>query len=77
MANRVQLNDEVLEAVSGGNITFDWDGKNGNCGLNGDKSYSFTSRNEFVSAVVQCYQAGMTDAECFDKLVQDGVVKKN
>lgn len=76
MSNRSLIDENALEAVYGGNITFDWDGKNGNCGLNGDKSYSFDNRTTFVNAVIQCYQAGMTDVECFDKLVQDGVVKK-
>ncbi len=74
MGDRIELNDEILETVAGGNITFDWDGKVGHCGLNGDKSYTFNSRSEFVAAVVKCYQAGMTDAECINKLTEDKVI---
>lgn len=74
MGNRMEINDEALENVVGGNITFDWDGKVGHCGLNGDKSYTFSSRNDFVAAVTACYKAGMSDSECLQKLLSDGVI---
>ena len=74
MGNRIEINDDVLENVVGGNITFDWDGKIGHCGLNGDKSYTFNSRSAFVAAVTACYQAGMSDVECLNKLKADKVI---
>ena len=74
MGNRIEINDDVLENVVGGNITFDWDGKVGHCGLNGDKSYTFNSRSQFVAAVTDCYKAGMSDVECLNKLKADGVI---
>ena len=48
MSNRVELNDELMESVIGGTITFDWDGSIGHCGLNGDKSYTFSNKQRFV-----------------------------
>lgn len=74
MAKRVEINEEILESVAGGNITFDWDGRVGHCGLNGDKSYTFNSRAEFVAAVTNCFKAGKSDAECLEQLVADGVI---
>lgn len=74
MANRIQLNDDAMENVVGGNITFDWNGKVGHCGLNGDKSYTFSSRSAFVAAVMQCYQEGLSDAECLQRLIANGVI---
>ena len=74
MARRDMINEDALESIVGGNITFDWDGTVGHCGLNGDKSYTFDSRSEFVDAVVKCYNAGMSDSECLDKLIQDGII---
>lgn len=74
MSNRIEINDEALEQVVGGNITFDWDGKVGHCGLNGAKNYTFNSRSDFVAAVTACYKAGMTDAETLQKLASDGVI---
>lgn len=74
MNNRIEINDEALETIVGGNITFDWDGHVGHCGLNGDKSYTFDSRSDFVAAVTACYKAGMSDAECMNKLAEDKVI---
>ena len=77
MSNRVQINEEALEKITGGNITFDWNGAEGHCGLNGDKSYSFDNRTTFVSAVMQCYQAGMTDVQCLNELIANGTIRSN
>lgn len=74
MSNRKEIDENVLESIVGGNITFDWDGHVGHCGLNGDKSYTFNSRSQFVSAVQKCYSAGMSDSECLNKLIDDKVV---
>ena len=54
MSNRVELNDELMESVIGGTITFDWDGSVGHCGLNGDKSYTFTSRGDLIAFCKVC-----------------------
>lgn len=74
MSKRVEINEAFLENVAGGNITFDWDGKVGHCGLNGDKSYTFNSRSEFVAAVTACYKAGKSDVECLEQLIADKVI---
>lgn len=75
MSDRMRISDESLDTVYGGNITFDWDGKIGHCGLNGDKSYTFYSRSEFVSAVIHCFDNGLTDAECLQTLIDNGVIQ--
>lgn len=75
MSDRIKLNEEMLEEVIGGTITFDWDGRNGHCGLNGDKSYNFDSREEFIAAVKQCHRDGLTDAECLQSLIQNGIIQ--
>lgn len=74
MSDRIELNEELLEDVVGGTITFDWDGKVGHCGLNGDKSYSFDSRDRFIAFVKQCHRNGLTDAECLQALIQNGII---
>lgn len=76
MSNRVQLNDEFLEGVVGGKITFDWDGAVGHCGLNGDKSYTFTDKGQFVAFVTNCFKQGMKDSECLNALVAAGIIHK-
>lgn len=74
MSNRIEISEEALDQVVGGNITFDWDGKIGHCGLNGAKNYTFGSRSDFVAAVTACYKAGMSDAETLQKLVAQGII---
>ena len=74
MSNRVELNDELMENVIGGTITFDWDGKVGHCGLNGDKSYTFTSRGDLIAFCKVCHSKGMTDAECLNALIENGII---
>lgn len=74
MSERTMLHDDAVENVAGGNITFDWNGKIGHCGLNGDKSYTFSSRSAFVAAVMKCYQEGLSDVECFNRLIEEGVI---
>lgn len=75
MTDRVQLNDEVLETVSGGNITFTWRNQKGTCGLNGDYSHTFSDRGAFLSKIKECYANGMNDAQTLDALINAGIVK--
>ncbi len=76
MAERIQLNDEILESVSGGNITFTWRYGKGTCGLNGDYSYSFDDRNAFLAKIKECYANGMNDSQTIDALVAAGIIHK-
>ena len=72
--SREMLNDEVMNDVVGGKITFDWDGATGHCGLNGDKSYTFTNNQRFLEYAFKCYQQGMSDAACLQGMVDEGII---
>ena len=74
MAKRVELNNDMLENVVGGNITFDWDGHIGHCGLNGDKSYTFNDRSEFIGFAKKCHSQGLSDAECLQAMIDNGII---
>ncbi len=76
MANRTQLNDEMLETVTGGNITFTWRYGQGTCGLNGDYSYSFTDRGAFLAKIKECYANGMNDVQTIAALAAAGIITK-
>lgn len=76
MSERIEINEENLESIVGGNITFDWNGKVGHCGLNGDKSYTFDSRTKFVNSVIQCFNQGMKDYEALEALIASGIIYK-
>lgn len=74
MAERIQLNDEMMETVTGGNITFTWRYERGTCGLNGDYSYSFDNREQFLGKIKECYANGMNDAQTIDALLAAGII---
>ena len=74
MANRVQLDDNMMETVTGGNITFTWRYEKGTCGLNGDYSYSFTDRGAFLAKIKECYGNGMNDVQTINELVNAGII---
>ena len=74
MAERVQLSEEMMESVTGGNITFTWRYEHGTCGLNGDYSYEFDDRGAFLGKVKECYANGMNDAQTIDALLDAGII---
>lgn len=74
MGNRVELNEEFMDNVVGGKITFDWDGKVGHCGLNGDKSYTFNDKKAFVNFAVDAHNKGVSDSECLSQMVAAGII---
>lgn len=71
---RKQLNDDMMDSIVGGKITFDWDGATGHCGLDGDKSYTFTNKQQFVGRAIDCYNAGYSDSETLQKLREEGII---
>ncbi len=48
MANKVELFDEELDAVTGGKITYTWDGSVGTIGMNGNNIYKLVDKEAFV-----------------------------
>lgn len=74
MSTRFELDDNMLESVAGGNITFTWRYKKGTCGLNGDYSYSFDDRDAFLAKIKECYGNGMNDTETIDALLDAGII---
>lgn len=71
---REMLNEEMLEDVVGGNITYKWRNGVGSCGLNGNYNYTFSNKSAFVAAVMKYYSQGMNDAQILAALVNDGVI---
>ena len=77
MADRIQINDEALEEVVGGNLTYTWFGGQGTCGLNNNNKWKFTDKAKFESFMKECMQVkGMTDVETLKAMQSAGIIWK-
>ena len=76
MDNRVQLDDELLEDVVGGNLTYTWFGGQGTCGLNNNK-WKFTDKTKFEAMLNDCMRnKGMSDVDTLKAMLAAGVIWK-
>ena len=77
MSNRVQLNDEMLDDVVGGNLTYTWYGGQGTCGLNNNNKWKFKDKALFESTMKDCMQnKGMTDVETLKYMLAQKIIWK-
>lgn len=77
MDNRIELNDEMLDEVVGGNLTYTWFGGQGTCGLNNNNKWEFTDKDRFVSFMKDCMiNKKMTDVETLQAMVAAGIIWK-
>ena len=75
MSDRKKLIDEELDNVSGGNITYTWDGDQGSLGMNGVNKYQLLDKNKFVS-IYNTMKDEYSDADIIKELRQQGVIRK-
>lgn len=77
MANRMELNEELLDGVVGGNLTYTWFGGQGTCGLNNNNKWKFTDKNAFENMMNDCMRTkGMTDVETLQAMLAAGIIWK-
>ena len=77
MSNRIQLDDEMLEDVAGGNLTYTWFGGQGTCGLNNNNKWKFTDKVKFESFMKDCMQnKKMSDVDTLKAMLAAGIIWK-
>ena len=77
MSNRIQLDDQMLEDVVGGNITYTWFGGQGTCGLNNNNKWKFSDKAKFESFMKDCLQnKGMSDVDTLKAMLAAGIIWK-
>lgn len=74
MSDKIELRDEELENVSGGNITFTWDGTSGTIGLDGNNVFILVDRDAYLSYFNEVHGT-MTDGEILRNLLAQGIAK--
>lgn len=74
MSKIAALNDDELNLVSGGQITYTWDGSVGTLGMNGFNPFVLVDKDAFV--VYYNSVAGVkNDAEIIDYLLANGIIR--
>lgn len=75
MANRVELFDDELDKVTGGKITYTWDGSVGTIGINGNNPYILLDKNAFGAYYSQVKDS-MPETQILKNLLAKGIIKK-
>jgi len=73
---KIMINDADLDNVTGGKITYTWDGNSGTIGIGGNNCFVLVNKEAFVSYYKSVEGTGMKDSEILTNLIKKGYVKK-
>lgn len=77
MSERLNIPEERLEDIVGGNLTYTWFGGQGTCGLNNNNKWVFSDKQAFESMMTDCMiNQGMTDVDTLKAMVDAGIIWK-
>ena len=77
MSDRVKLFDDELIDVTGGQITYTWDGTSGTIGMNGRNPYTLVNKDAFVAYYNSVRGTGVKDSEILRYLLEHNIAKAN
>lgn len=75
MAEKHEIREEELDRVSGGEITYTWDGTQGSIGINGCNNFVLLDKNAFGSYYAK-NKATMSEKDILKNLFAMGIIKK-
>jgi hypothetical protein len=75
MADRKMIQEEELESVNGGQITYCWNGETGSLGMNGNNTYRLLDKAAFLKVYNEMF-GKFSDAEIIKELRNQGIIKK-
>lgn len=75
MANKQEIREEELDQVTGGMITYTWDGKQGSIGINGNNNFVLLDKNAFGSYYA-AHKDEMTEKDILKNLLAQGIIKR-
>lgn len=74
--SKVELFDEDLNDVTGGRITYTWDGNKGTIGINGNNNLVLVDKEAFVSYYNSVKDQGKKDSQILKDLLAKGIAVK-
>ena len=75
MSDRIEINESELERVSGGEITYCWNGTEGSLGMNGINKYRLLDKDAFLAIYNQMFGT-YSDADIIRTLREQGIIVK-
>ena len=75
MSDRIKLNDEEMDLVSGGDITYTWKDGKGTIGLDGFNPFILVDKQAYLD-YFNSVKGTMTDGEILRNLLAMGIAKK-
>ena len=75
MADRKVINDVELDNVTGGKITYTWNGEIGSIGINGNNNFVLLNKNAFGDYYAK-HKDEKTEKEILKDLMAMGIIKK-
>ena len=75
MAERIELNDIELDNVTGGKITYTWNGTEGSLGMNGVNKYKLLDKQAFINLYNEMKDE-YSDADIIKELRAKGIIIK-
>ena len=77
MAEHILIDEELLDEVVGGNLTYTWFGGQGTCGLNNNNKWKFSDKVKFESFMQDCLQnKKMSDVDTLKAMLGQGIIWK-
>lgn len=77
MSKRVEIQDNLLDDIVGGNLTYTWYGGKGTCGLNNNNIWKFSNKEKFEDMMIDCMQVkGMSDIDTLKAMLAAGIIWK-
>ena len=74
MANRVELFDNDLDNVTGGEITYTWEGSCGTIGINGNNAFKLLDKDAFISYYNSVKGTGIKESQVLKDLLAKGII---
>lgn len=75
MSSRIEINDNDSRNISGGKITYTWDGTQGTIGINGYNNFILLDKDAFGEYYTEV-KGYMPEVEILKNLHAMGIIKK-
>ena len=76
MSKKIELTDDMLDSVSGGQITYSWDGTSGTIGIDGNQPFILVNKDAFIDYYQSVKGTGIKESAVLRYLLAQGYIKK-
>ena len=74
--SKVAIFDDDLDNVTGGEITYTWDGTQGTIGINNNNAFILLDKDAYISYYNSVKGTGIKESAVLKNLLAKGIIKK-